>query len=95
MWSVYVIQHSSFGEIYIGATNDLQKRLKKHNSQFNHGYSKRLDGKWRLVYVEIYRNKDDAFAREKRLKQHGSVKQGLMKRIQHSLLETKSEAGQG
>ena len=44
---------------------------------------------WILIYMEIYRNKDDAFEREGKLKAHGSGKQALYRRITRSRLNQK------
>lgn len=84
MWYVYVIKHSETGELYIGQTDDLKRRLSEHN----HGQqtaTKRLSGLWYLVYSEQYRNKQDAVIRERRLKHHGRAKQELYRRIRFSL----------
>ena len=85
MHVVYVIQHDRTKQIYIGVTCNLERRLVQHNSNMQKATS-RKDGKWILIYAEAYRNKDDAYKREKRLKQHGSGKHELKKRIQGSLI---------
>jgi len=38
------------------------------------------------VYAEVYRSQEDAMARERMLKHHGSAKQKLIQRIKHSLV---------
>ena len=85
MFIVYLIQHNLSKEIYIGKTNNLQRRLKEHNSG-QQTATHRKDGEWILVYAEAYRNKADADRRELRLKNHGRAKQELLKRSQSSLL---------
>ncbi len=92
MYIVYVIKHNLTHQIYIGITSNLNQRLKSHNSNANKATRKR-NGVWVLVYGEIYHSKKDAVIRESRLKQHGSSKHELLKRISNSLLEAKSEAG--
>ena len=80
MWFVYVLQHNTTNEIYIGKTNDLKRRITEHN----HGQqtsTKRKSGEWLFLYAEIYKNKQFADQRESRLKQHGRAKQELLKRI--------------
>ena len=84
MWIVYVIQHSISNEIYVGATNNFKNRLERHNKG-QATYTKRESGKWDLVYAEAYRDKQDAFERESKLKYHGSAKHELKKRIKRSL----------
>ena len=90
MWSVYILGHTS-GEIYIGITENLKRRINEHN---NGGvkFTTRKDGMWSLAYAEAYSDKNDAHKREARLKQHGRAKQELLRRIQNSL-KPKSGAG--
>ncbi len=92
MYVVYVIQHSLTKKLYIGFTTNFAQRLKSHNGNFNRS-TVRKNGKWILLYAEAYRSRQDATKRESKLKQHGSSKHELLKRISNSLLEAKSEAG--
>lgn len=85
MWIVYVIQYNVSRSIYIGKTNNLKRRILEHNSGENYS-TKRLTGKWILIYAEAYRTKSDADKREARLKHHGSAKHELTKRIKESKL---------
>ena len=90
MWFVYLLRHTETEQTYIGATSDLKKRLQQHN-RGEQKSTRRKDGRWMLVYTEVYRSKDDAFEREKRLKSHGSAKHELFKRIRKSLLTVNYE----
>ena len=92
MYVVYMLQHSIRGDFYIGRTSSLEKRLKSHNNNLNRS-TRRNSGCWVLVYAEAYRSRSDAIRRELKLKQHGSSKRELLKRIQESAIEIKSEAG--
>ena len=83
MHSVYVIQHSTTSEIYIGKTSNLKRRLGEHNNQ-QQTATVRKTGEWILIYAEIYRAKKDADIREAKLKQHGSNKKWLLDRIRYS-----------
>jgi putative endonuclease len=84
MWCIYIIQRDTTKQIYIGFTSDIKRRIAKHNN--NQNYSTRHNsGIWKLVYCEIYRTKEDAEKRERRLKHHGRAKQELLKRISKSL----------
>jgi putative endonuclease len=85
MHTVYVIQNDVSKEIYIGYTTDLKARLKTHNAR-GAKHTTRNAGTWKLVYLEMYRNKSDARAREHRLKHHGSGKHELLKRLKNSVL---------
>ena len=84
MYSLYLLKHTVTKEIYIGKTNNLKRRFEEHNSG-QQTATHRKNGEWKVVYVEIYRSKSDADARELKLKQHGRAKQELLKRIKSSL----------
>ncbi len=84
MWKIYVIQHSTTKQIYIGKTNNLNRRLAEHN-QNRQSAAIHKNGSWTIVYAEVYRTKQDADHREMRLKHHGRAKQELLKRISQSL----------
>ena len=66
MFFVYVIQSERNGNFYKGQTEDLEKRLKAHNSgktkSTKHGIP------WKLVYYEIAETRVLALKREKYLK---------------------------
>lgn len=85
MYTVYIVQHSITKQIYIGKTNDLQRRLLEHNSG-KQTATKRISGEWILIYAEVYRSKNDTSNRELKLKQHGSSKRALFMRISSSFL---------
>ena len=85
MHCIYIIQHTTTKQIYIGKTNDIKRRLAEHNSG-TQAATRRVNGEWVLVYMEIYRSKLDAGERERALKQHGSNKRWLLDRIKNSLL---------
>jgi len=65
MWYVYLLKNNK-GDWYTGSTNNLQKRILKHNSERNK--STKYGIPWKLIYCEICLNRDDARAREKYLK---------------------------
>ena len=93
MYKVYVIQNNHSFEMYIGRTNDLERRLSEHNAGQQEA-TRRKSGEWVLIYAEAYRDKKDAIQRELRLKNHGRAKQELYKRIPNSLLSN-PESGAG
>ena len=63
--TVYILQNTD-GQFYIGQTNDLSDRLKRHN-QGRVPYTKGR-GSWTLVHQEEYMNRADAMQREKQVK---------------------------
>jgi len=83
MYYVYVLKSTVTGTLYIGYTNDIKKRLVKHNT--NRSFSTKNKGPWILVYSEQYRSKEDAKIREHRLKYYGQALNELKKRISGSL----------
>ncbi|MGW9685616.1 GIY-YIG nuclease family protein [Flagellimonas sp. 2504JD1-5] len=64
---VYIISNKKNGTIYIGYSNNLGKRMKKHKSGTGSKFAKRykLD---KLVYYEKFRFPMPAIRREKQLK---------------------------
>jgi len=66
VYYIYVIQSQKRKIIYVGYTNDLRERLKKHNS--GKVFSTQFYKPFKLIYYEAYYNKQDAFEREKFLK---------------------------
>ena len=79
MWYVYVLQSKTRDEIYIGSTNDLQRRLKEHNNGLE--ISTKRYAPWLLYYYEAYLIEKLARLREKRLKYNGNAIKELKKRI--------------
>ena len=65
-WHVYVLRSTKSGMWYVGATNDLRKRLQEHNE--NKSTYTKGRGPFKLIYDEICANRDDALARERYLK---------------------------
>ena len=64
---VYILYSAVRDRFYIGHTgDDLQERLRKHNT--NHkGYSGKT-GDWKIVYTEVYPTKTEAYKREREIK---------------------------
>ena len=64
---VYILTNKKNGTLYIGMTNDLQRRIYEHKNKLNDGFTKKY-GLDRLVYFEGHQFVDDAIKREKNLK---------------------------
>lgn len=58
---------SPSGTLYIGITNNLQRRVYEHKNHILEGFSKRYNCT-KLVYYEEYKDVEEALAREKQLK---------------------------
>lgn len=73
MYFVYVIRSVSSGRIYIGQTEDLAARLRRHNKDLpvkSKSFTFKNCGPWELVYKEEYETRKLALEREKSLKSH-------------------------
>lgn len=76
---VYLLRSGKTAWIYIGCTNDLEKRLKEHNE--GNVYSTRKMLPVELIYYEAYNSKNCAYQREKNLKAYGSALGKLESRL--------------
>ncbi len=63
---VYIMSSKS-GVLYIGATNDLERRVLEHKKGLLEGFTKKYRVT-RLVYVEEFDRPSDMVARERQLK---------------------------
>jgi putative endonuclease len=66
MYYVYILKSVTSGRLYIGQTNDPEKRLKDHNRGAS-PYTKN-NGPWKRIYLIECQTKADALALEKKLK---------------------------
>lgn len=62
MYYIYILQSQKDGNLYIGSTPDLKKRIKKHNNGFVKATKNRQPLK--LIYTEVYISSRDAKRRE-------------------------------
>ena len=67
MGYVYILSNRKHTVLYIGVTNNLQRRLYEHKNEMVDGFTKRYHIH-RLVYFEEFEHIDQAIAREKMLK---------------------------
>lgn len=67
MACVYILRCGD-GKFYIGSTNDLQDRIRRHNGGYSSDFT-RLHNPLELVYTEEYPTYKEAFKRERQL--HG------------------------
>ena len=81
---VYVLQSLRNQSLYIGYTEDLEKRLKEHNRGLN--FSTKPYKPWQLIHYEAYRNEADVKRREKYLKtsQGGRLLKRMLKEYFYS-----------
>jgi putative endonuclease len=67
---VYAIYNNFSKKIYIGQTNNLEKRILEHNEKFGDHYTTKFQGNWILIYKEEFRTRSEALIREKQLKSY-------------------------
>lgn len=79
MYYVYLLVSQVRDEKYIGSTNYLRTRVKKHNRGLVASTKRYCP--WKLLYYESYPTEDLARLREKQLKYHGNAKRELYKRL--------------
>ena len=83
MYYVYLLKSEKDSTLYIGYTNNIERRLRNHNK----GLVKYTQNRrpWKLVYYETFVAIKDARARKKALKYFGKAYGQLKRRIRHSL----------
>ncbi len=64
---VYILASKFNGTLYIGVTNDLQRRVFEHKSKLIKGFTSKYSVD-KLVYFESFQSIDEAILRENRLK---------------------------
>ncbi|WP_456461659.1 GIY-YIG nuclease family protein [Lutibacter sp.] len=64
---VYILASKIRGTLYIGITNDLQRRAYEHKIGIKKGFAQKY-GVNRLMYFEAFQNINEAIKREKNLK---------------------------
>jgi putative endonuclease len=63
MFYVYILYSRKIKQVYVGQTNNLDKRLKEHFDGKNFSTKNKLP--LSLIHVEIYQTRSDAMKREK------------------------------
>lgn len=64
---IYILASQKNGTLYIGVTNDLERRVLEHKQKINDGFTSKYEVT-RLVYFESFQYINDAILREKHLK---------------------------
>ena len=64
---VYMLTNSNNKVLYIGVTNNIQRRIYEHKNKLVDGFTKKYNV-YKLVYVETTSDVNAALAREKQLK---------------------------
>ena len=79
----YILSNKNDTTLYIGVTNDLERRVAEHRSGTIPGFTQKYNCH-KLVYFEEYSDIDQAIAREKQLKKWSRQKK-------EALIDTKNK----
>ncbi|MNK25847.1 GIY-YIG nuclease superfamily protein [compost metagenome] len=66
MFYTYILYSLSKDKYYIGATENPEERIKKHNNK-NKGFTNQSSD-WKIVFLQAFESKQDALAFEKQIK---------------------------
>jgi len=83
MFYLYILKSKKDSDLYIGSTNNLERRLVEHNSGKNSSTKSRIP--FDLIYFEGYKSESDARKRKAMLKLRGQALSQLKKRLKDSL----------
>ena len=64
---LYILTNKKNGTLYIGVSNDLERRMFEHKNKLIDGFTKRY-GLDKLIYFETFQYINDAIKREKNMK---------------------------
>ena len=64
---LYILTNKKNGTLYIGVSNNLERRMFEHKNKLVEGFTKKY-GLDKLVYFENYQYLNDAIKREKNMK---------------------------
>ena len=73
----YILANKSDTTLYIGVTNDLERRVKEHRSGMIPGFTQKYSCH-KLVYFEEFSDVEQAIAREKQLKKWSRAKKDAL-----------------
>ena len=74
---LYILANETNVALYIGVTNNLQRRVYEHKQKFINGFAKKYDIN-KLVYYEVFGDPENAISREKRLKGGSRIKKNRL-----------------
>lgn len=64
---VYILASQRNGTLYVGMTNNLERRIWEHKNNYIDGFTRKYEVH-HLVYYELHDNPDSAIQREKQIK---------------------------
>ncbi len=81
MYYVYVLENQDDKSLYIGFTENIERRVFEHQNSKG-GRTTKLKKDWKLIYYESYLLREDALGREKFMKS-GSGRKYIKKQMFH------------
>ncbi len=79
----YLLKSEKKDAFYIGFTDNLDKRLEKHNRGEVYWTKRYIP--WKIIYYEAYLSKEDALNREKQLKRFAKGFAQLKRRLANTI----------
>jgi putative endonuclease len=70
MYVVYILYSQKTGRYYVGQTQNIEKRLERHNSGRNK--STKAGIPWKIVHVEYFEDRPSAVRKETPIKNRGT-----------------------
>ena len=64
----YIVASGRNGTLYVGSTDDLPRRIEEHRDRLRDGFTVKY-GCTILVWYEVFESRDEAFRRERRIKE--------------------------
>jgi putative endonuclease len=76
---VYMLKSNSIKPVtYVGYTNDLEKRIRLHNSGKGAKFTR--GRQWKLIYKEFFKSKNKAISREYYIKKNRTLRNNIKKK---------------
>ena len=76
---VYMLRSNSKKSVtYVGYTNDLERRVKQHNSGKGAKFTR--GRQWKLIYKEFFKSKNKAISREYYIKNNRTLRNNIKKK---------------
>lgn len=85
MYYIYIMTNKLNTSLYIGVTNNIERRVSEHKAGKMKGFTQKYK-LTKIVYIEEYKNINEAVAREKQLKNwHREWKMNLIRKLNPTL----------
>jgi putative endonuclease len=70
MYTTYILYSQVTTKYYVGQTNDIEDRLKRHNAGESH--STKHGGPWMIMWSETFKTRSEAVLKERKIKGRGA-----------------------